>query len=389
MPHLSLWSERRKDIQPGNDAQRSGFIVTKQANGVHRWVLISSSAFEDRDREIVSKQALQADVDRADADGDFGPLRWWHLPGADIGDCDFNMLHGRMLYESGTFRSPQVAEAVKAHAGELGASLGFTHPASEPDTQGIFHHIRRFERSLLPRELASNPFTAVGIIEKESQMTLIEDKLKAFGRILGGDAKLVGDVLAIGATKEAEADAAGIRTKAAQTAADDEAEEVDPATGKPKKPKTAAEAADEAAEDAGKKEYLGDMDPAAFKALLEDIVERKVGGLRTELQAALDAQVTTKAAADAATAETLKAYEAKLDGIAASATEALKGVQELKGELPRALGERQKGWRASERGDAPSEEQEKAAQNTGPDPADPLAKHIQAMQVAAGRVPAA
>ena len=133
--------------------------VFKQADGRDRWVIISSSAFLDRDREIVSTKALEADVARADADGDYGPLRWWHVKGLDIGDCDFNAMHGRLLVESGTFRHSAFAEMVKQHAGALGVSIGFLHPQDEPDATGIFNHIRRKERSLLPRGKESNLLT--------------------------------------------------------------------------------------------------------------------------------------------------------------------------------------------------------------------------------------
>ena len=125
--------------------------VFKQADGRDRWLIVSSSAFCDRDREIVSTKALEADVARADADRDYGPLRWWHVKGLDIGDCDFNAMHGRLLVESGTFRDPAFAEMVKQHAGDLAVSIGFLHAETEPDANGVFHHIWRKERSLLPR----------------------------------------------------------------------------------------------------------------------------------------------------------------------------------------------------------------------------------------------
>ena len=55
----------------------------------------------------------------ADITGDYGPLRWWHCPGVDIGDCDFNAVSGRSLVEMGTFRSPALAEAAAAAAPDL------------------------------------------------------------------------------------------------------------------------------------------------------------------------------------------------------------------------------------------------------------------------------
>jgi hypothetical protein len=140
-------------------------LVFKDASGAYRWVAQSSTAFQDRDREIVSTKALSDDCAYADAHGSYGPLRWWHTPGLDLGDCDFNAMHGRVLIESGTFRSPAIAHKVAQAAAGLEISLGFLHLPSEPDADGVFHHIRRFERSLVPRGKASNRFTAFTVKE--------------------------------------------------------------------------------------------------------------------------------------------------------------------------------------------------------------------------------
>jgi hypothetical protein len=56
-------------------------LVFKDATGAYRWVAQSSTAFQDRDREIVSTKALSDDCAYADAHGSYGPLRWWHTPG--------------------------------------------------------------------------------------------------------------------------------------------------------------------------------------------------------------------------------------------------------------------------------------------------------------------
>lgn len=186
--------------------------VFKQADGRDRWLIVSSSAFRDRDREIVSTKALEADVARADADRDYGPLRWWHVKGLDIGDCDFNAMHGRLLVESGTFRDPAFAEMVKQHAGDLAVSIGFLHAETEPDAAGVFHHIWRKERSLLPRGKESNLLTFVSVVSKESTMTNEKvDKLKE----LVGDPDVV-DGLIAGATEvEKSAEAAGLAFKEA------------------------------------------------------------------------------------------------------------------------------------------------------------------------------
>ena len=157
------------------------FQVFKDARGNYRWVAFSSTAYRDRDGEIVSTKALGDDCAFADAMGAYGPLRWWHVPGLDLGDCDFNAMHGRVLIESGTFRSPAIAQKVAAYAPGLEISLGFLHPPDEPDAAGVFHSIRRFERSLTPRGKASNLFTSFHVKEQPNMDETKKAALKALG----------------------------------------------------------------------------------------------------------------------------------------------------------------------------------------------------------------
>jgi hypothetical protein len=167
---------------------RSGlkeFSVCKQKNGTYRWVAMSSNAYQDRDQEIVSEKALLDDCARADQDGDYGPLRWWHQPNITIGECDFNHMHGRMLVESGTFKDAAIGQAVAKQADRLQLSIGFTHTADEPDASGVFHHIKRFERSLVPMGRAANPFTS--IVVKEPDMASLKEAWGTFVNLFDGD----------------------------------------------------------------------------------------------------------------------------------------------------------------------------------------------------------
>lgn len=171
-------------IRARNRSDFKSFTVYKDATGAHRWVAYSSNAYRDRDEEIVSTKALTDDCARADADRAYGPLRWWHVPGWELGDCDFNAMHGRVLVESGTFKSTAIGAAVARAAPNLQLSIGFTHAPDEPDAGGVFHHIRRFERSLVPGGRAANPFTR--LIVKETRMDT--EKEQALKAALGADA---------------------------------------------------------------------------------------------------------------------------------------------------------------------------------------------------------
>lgn len=180
---------------PGNKEAMS-IRVFKDAKGDYRWVTVSSNAFRDLDNEIVSEASLNADVAMSEESGEYGTLRWWHLPGADIGDCDFRMVRGKMLIESGTFRSAKLAERIAPVAENLQVSIGFFHPPSEPDAEGVYHHIRTFERSLLPKGRAANPFTSLSVkgVDLMASQKEKEDELR----------KLVGDEIATTVLTQAE-----------------------------------------------------------------------------------------------------------------------------------------------------------------------------------------
>lgn len=204
----------------------SPFSVFKDAAGVWRWIAVSSTAFRDTDREIVSTKALTDDCAHADATGEYGPLRWWHCPGVDIGDCDYNAVSGRSLIEMGTFRDEAIAQAAAQAAPDLELSIGFKHLPHEPGPDGVYSFIRRFERSLVPRGRAANRLTAFAVTQKEQRMT--PEKLKAALEKLGTSPEaraLMQDIIAAAQTREKEAEAAGVAYKAeAEKAAMDPAE---------------------------------------------------------------------------------------------------------------------------------------------------------------------
>lgn len=208
---------RRQDVQRAASGYRQAvgrLAVFKDAAGADRWAAISSTAYRDRDGEIVSTAALEGAVALADATGQSrGPLRFWHVPGLDIGDCDFQAVaaDGRVLIESGTFRRPAFAQAVKAVAGDYQMSIGFTHPTADPDPAGVFHTIQIFERSLVPAGRASNPFTR--ITTKERTMNIAPEKLTALKALLGdeGAAQLLAGVQ----QTDKAAQAAGVAFKSA------------------------------------------------------------------------------------------------------------------------------------------------------------------------------
>lgn len=153
------------------------FTVYKDKTGSYRWVTRSSNAYKDRDSEIVSLKALTDDVDNSDKTGDYGTLRIWHMPGADIGDCDFRMMEGKTLVESGTFKNERIAKALSESADKFQVSIGFNHPQDEPKN-GVFYTIKTFERSLVPAGKAANPFTSLQVLGAKERTKSMDHKKK-------------------------------------------------------------------------------------------------------------------------------------------------------------------------------------------------------------------
>lgn len=142
-------------------------FVFKDAKDEYRWVLLSSNGFRDRDNELITTKALERDVALWELEGKPAqPLRFWHLNltddysrGVELGTTDFRMMHNHTLIESGTFLDPVIGEAVFKAQDQLAASVGFRHSPNEPNSDKMFTAVEIFERSLLPRDKASNPLT--------------------------------------------------------------------------------------------------------------------------------------------------------------------------------------------------------------------------------------
>lgn len=317
------------------------FMVTKGADGKLRWVLISTSTFEDRDGEVVSQKAQDEDTDYLNSTGDFGPLRYWHIgqpkqlkendyksviagPGVDIGDCDFSAMHGKLRIESGTFRDEEIGASIKAMAGEFDVSIGFSHPATEPDKRGIFSHTHTFERSLIPLAVAkgSNLFTAVPYVGKDYTMNIKERVDEFLSRFGAKGESVLSTTLDTAEKMETEGVDAGIRHK------EGEANAVPPAGTPPEAPSPSV---------------VGDMTPDEFKAWFG----KEFGGLlglESKMRGIVEEAFGTRKKEADEIATALKESQAKdaeiltaLKAVTTSQEENGKRLAALEGDLPRAL----------------------------------------------------
>lgn len=324
-------------------ADGRAFSVVKGADGRYRWILASSNAFRDKDQEIVSSKALEADVARADADGDYGPLLWWHEESLPLGQCDFNAMHGRFLIESGTFRSEPLGAAIASKARELEASIQFLHGGKGSD--GDYSTIRRTERSLTPPGMARNPWTRL-TVSKESPM--LREKLTALKSLLGPEnAPAVDDVLTDVSRMEKALEAQGIVSKADEPEPEAKADQADMA---------GETMEDEPAEEASSyfspeelSEIVAAVSPAVAAAVVEQLapmlnIESKLNGYVTEMKALIgggnakkadeiEAEQVAQQARDAQVAQLQATQKAQQDTLAATQAK----LQELLGEQPSAF----------------------------------------------------
>lgn len=235
---LSQTHVAQASVQPRAAREKSipsSFTVFKSADGSYRWITRTTTAYKDRDDEIITTKTLETDAARMTATRQYGPLRYWHLgnpdpfdvvapwgPGVDIGDCDYSTVIGRTSIESGTFKSAQIGAAFAESADDYELSPGFFHPSDQPNAAGEYEEIRRFERSVVPIKYgrASNLFTGLTVKEHRMDQQEYERRMKAFAADMqskGVPPEVSGAVVAGMEQADKSAQAQGIAYKASET----------------------------------------------------------------------------------------------------------------------------------------------------------------------------
>jgi len=245
-----LSDKEAEEVAEANTYERS-FSQYKQADGTWRWVTVSSTAFIDRDAEIVSKQSLEKAV--ALGKEDLGYLTYWHEPAIKLGKCDAQFVDGVCLVETGTWFDDEVSEALRKDVAQnpddYGVSIEFRArvDTAEFDTEvngvqvkTVWNDIELGDRSLLPAQRASNIFARIEAQGGSAGMK--EEKLAFLRRVVGDDlaTKVAGTVDRLNefaqsddaVTKEAEEIGSGEdQTATEEVKAEDVAEETPPADG--------------------------------------------------------------------------------------------------------------------------------------------------------------
>jgi len=368
------------------------FSVFKDAKGDDRWLSITTTAYEDKDREIISCKAIAKTVAIGDVTEQRGPLRYWHVPGLDIGDCDFQAQGGpggRFLIESGTFRSKACAAMGRTMAAKgYQMSPGFLHSYKQP-IRGVFDDIAIVERSPVPAGRASNLFTRY--LTKEDRM-LTAEKETELKSLLADQPDLLQELLTRVETTDKAAQDAKIAYKDAPEWAQALINRIDAleATTKAMAPASMEEAADtemadaetEQMDDGGVGEPDGDenmLTPSEIGAIASAVsqavvqaigpmldLEKKMASHMADLKSSFGAMTATKDAAQSERVEKLEAQVKELVGdlpssVLAGAAAMYRPSQATNNLLPPQAVERIK----SDMGNAPSNlnPAEKAAYN--------------------------
>jgi len=197
------------------------------------------------------------------------------------------MLHGKMLLESGTFKTAEIGRAFADSQEKLEVSIAFSHPPGESKE---YNNIHRFERSLLPEGMASNLLTKYYVVKGEASMKTTE-KLAVLVKLLQGKPDAAKQILDDAVAIQKAAEIAGLEYKevedlikgedaeieAAETAesvATEEAQDITPVVEE-----NVAEAVVEAvvetkAVPVEEPDEIGDMSHEMLKAFVVDIVKQ-------------------------------------------------------------------------------------------------------------------
>ena len=208
-----------KPIGPFRSAKALSGVTGFKGSDGRDWLLTwTTNAFIDRDEEIFTTKSIEEYVLRNREDYGSDPTAWskkgefrfWHLPGAKIGDILWQGMSGRFLVEAGPFGDDEIATTFKeffqAHPDghpEIapegwGASHGYKYYPEDREDK-VYDWFEKHETSTLPASVAANPHNP-----KMEVFTVDQKQLDALKII--GDEALVALVVETGEglTKELE-----------------------------------------------------------------------------------------------------------------------------------------------------------------------------------------
>lgn len=207
-------AEKTKEIDPlasylaglidPNTPDFGSFTVTKDAQGMPRWLAVYSNKYYDRDKEVLPEQEHRDFIAWVDRTKAYPELWLWHTPGSRIGQADWvDYSTTGFALAAGSF-DPGMGDVADALARDrdLGVSHGFKFRQLDPD--GAYHGYRSFEISPLPARKAANPGTAFSAAIKEATMLSAEKRTWLVGLMGEERVKQVETVLGVMAKEMAD-----------------------------------------------------------------------------------------------------------------------------------------------------------------------------------------
>lgn len=179
----NIGSDIKKAVTPKHKKykEQEGLVFSfKDENDKDCFLLVAGGSYEDGDKQWITKDAYAnwiATLKENDngflerENGEEVVYRLWHIgepdketgsrgPGADIGKFRYIEQFDNFIVALGEYDTKEIADVIAPISDDLGASLGYFHPASQPkETGGEFREIDGFEISALPKHRASFPFT--------------------------------------------------------------------------------------------------------------------------------------------------------------------------------------------------------------------------------------
>jgi len=170
----------------------SGLIAFKSIGNNH-WLGVFTNNFQDKEGEWFSERAIDAYIQRVDT-GIVPPPELWlyHVPGSRLGQAGMVGRVGHFVLAMGEYDNTGAAQRAKAYfmkpRRKWRMSHGFTFDEDE-FRDGVYHQFNTFEISVLPAEVAANPFTT---FEDVTTMKMLdESKLRVLREVLQDEADSV------------------------------------------------------------------------------------------------------------------------------------------------------------------------------------------------------
>jgi len=176
---LMAWGEYKEEKQLFDTDYGMGI---KNVNGELWHFTWSTNAFEDRQEELFTTKALENYVLESSQKNDRGFFNFWHIPGTDFAEKQFQEVVGRFLVEAG----PYLDTAAGRRAKEFFMKHKDSHPEIAPEGWGCspefkflpeergigeFNWIWITRTSTLPKSAAANIWTETSQEVKMSTLT--------------------------------------------------------------------------------------------------------------------------------------------------------------------------------------------------------------------------